>query len=387
MIDDRGQRFPLVESLRVARKLVAQKLTTQGLTGRQAPVGEDFRSWADRALGAADAELLCRLAGLSTYHHDPGSLSAAFVWNHCRRSFLSMDRVREIEGGWGLLIHALEARAGALGVEIRRGDRVAELPDAPTVVATPLATASRLLDRPVRWPGARTVLVDVVSDPGGQAWPTLLTDVRSDLSTCCMIERHGPRMQAALGIAPGVGTNAGTARVEDTLDLAFAGWRAHVVWRRSHVVADSSGAVDPPGTTWRDRPGVEQGEDRFLAGDAVAAPGILAEVAVNSGIEAGRRAASASRARSFAIGWPGAGLSPERRLAVLAAVLPGGSVTTAGRGVDLEPFEETGPGYRLTVRAGTVVGTAGSLRLDAGRWARLVRIRARIGGWLGDVLR
>jgi hypothetical protein len=50
------------------------------------------------------------------------------------------------------------------------------------------------------------------------------------------------------------------------------------------------GAVDPPGTTWHDRPGIERGNRVFLAGDMVAAPGLLSEVAFTSAIEAGRSA-------------------------------------------------------------------------------------------------
>jgi hypothetical protein len=59
-----------------------------------------------------------------------------------------------------------------------------------------------------------------------------------------------------------------------------------------------TGALDHPGRTWRDRPAVERGDGVFLAGDMVAAPGLLSEVAWASGAEAGRlavRAAGASR--------------------------------------------------------------------------------------------
>ena len=51
-----------------------------------------------------------------------------------------------------------------------------------------------------------------------------------------------------------------------------------------------SGALDMPGTTWRDRPAVDRGDGVFLAGDMVAAPGLLAEVSWASAVEAGRLA-------------------------------------------------------------------------------------------------
>ena len=54
-----------------------------------------------------------------------------------------------------------------------------------------------------------------------------------------------------------------------------------------------SGALDLPGTTWRDRPAVARGDDVFLAGDMVAAPGLLSEVTFNSATEAASLALAA----------------------------------------------------------------------------------------------
>jgi hypothetical protein len=300
-------------------------------------------------------------------------------------------------------------------VEIVLSDRVtAETrPDAPTIVATRLSVASRLFERPLLWPGARTALVDIVATrrPG---WPSVVADVRSDLSTCCMIERETavePRLlggdgvdlfQAQLGIGSNVGTAAGVGRIEDALDVAVTGWRERVVWRRGHVVVDSTGAVDPPGASWRDRPGIDQRDDQFLAGDAVAAPGMLSEVAVNSGLHAARLALAARRRRAFAVGWPSAELTPERRLAVLAAVLPGASLHRAEGGEgdadrwEIEPVDETGPGYRLVARAGMLRGAAVTsaptgIRRAALAWSRWPaptgRLLSRLlAAWLGAPL-
>ena len=163
---------------------------------------------------------------------------------------------------------------------------------------------------------------------------------------------------------------------------AFGGWREGVLWRRGHVVVDSTGAVDPPGATWHDRPAVDQGDDVYLAGDAVAAPGLLSEVAVNSGVQAARLALDARRRRTFAPGWPSAHLTPERRFAVLAAVVPGASLDTAvvtdggDRRWEIAPVDETGPGYRLHARGRVLRGMAvtaspGGVRvttLGSSRW-------------------
>jgi hypothetical protein len=48
-----------------------------------------------------------------------------------------------------------------------------------------------------------------------------------------------------------------------------------------------SGALDFPGTTWRERPAIDRGDGIFLCGDQVAAPGCLSEVSFGSAIEAG----------------------------------------------------------------------------------------------------
>ncbi len=55
-----------------------------------------------------------------------------------------------------------------------------------------------------------------------------------------------------------------------------------------------SGALDMPGTSWRDRPAVDRGDGVFLAGDMVAAPGLLAEVSWASGVQAARLALDAA---------------------------------------------------------------------------------------------
>jgi hypothetical protein len=365
MLDDRGTQFPLRQGLQLMPTILR----------REAPVDESFRDWAARTFGEARADLLCRIGGLISYHHDPGALSARFMWERYRRTALSSDRVRWVSGGWLSLIDALAERARTLGVRIELDDRLTRqtLPDAPTVVATKLSAAGRLVDRDLNWPGARTALLDVATT-SDLDWPAFVADVRSDLATCCMIEREtaadpdalggegGQLIQAQLGVAPDVGVGEGVARIEDGLDAGFPGWRDAVAWRRAQIVVDATGAVDPPGTTWRDRPSVEQGDDVFLAGDAVAAPGFLSEVSVNSAVHAARLALDARRRRAFAPGWPSTELTPERRLGVLAAVLPGASLTratsTAPASAEVEPVDETGPGYRIEQLAGVTRATA-----------------------------
>ena len=84
-------------------------------------------------------------------------------------------------------------------------------------------------------------------------------------------------------------------RLERLLDLGVADWRERETWRRRQVMDARSGALDLPGATWRDRPAIDRGDGVFLAGDMVAAPGLLAEVSWASAIEAARLALDAAR--------------------------------------------------------------------------------------------
>jgi hypothetical protein len=72
------------------------------------------------------------------------------------------------------------------------------------------------------------------------------------------------------------------ARVEAVLEAGYRGWQQRTRWQRRGLVDGGAGAVDPPGTTWRDRPAIDRGDGRWLAGDRVAAPGMLSEVSFHS---------------------------------------------------------------------------------------------------------
>jgi hypothetical protein len=79
---------------------------------------------------------------------------------------------------------------------------------------------------------------------------------------------------------------------------------------RPHRVAASAadgrpgGAVHLPGRTWRDRPQIDQGNGVFLAGDWVAAPGLLSEPAFSSAVTAAKKAADLLRSQSGRRGAP-----------------------------------------------------------------------------------
>jgi phytoene dehydrogenase-like protein len=265
------------------------------LRGRIAPVDQDFRSWVTDHADAHTADLLSSVAGVYTFHHDPGELSAAFVWERTDRLLLTArPPARFIVGGWSSLVDRLERHARSLGVEIVTGERVDALGDPPVIVALELRDARRLLgDDSLRWLSGHTLTLDLgLRERSGDPW------VVSDLESSGWIERYSAQdptlapdgeqlVQGQMPIRPDESADSAALRLERLLDVSFQDWRERVTWRRRQVMDGRSGALDLPGTTWRDRPAIDRGDGIFLCGDQVAAPGCLAEVSFASAIEAG----------------------------------------------------------------------------------------------------
>ncbi|MHB1538929.1 MAG: hypothetical protein ACYCUM_10925 [Solirubrobacteraceae bacterium] len=106
-------------------------------------------------------------------------------------------------------------------------------------------------------------------------------------------------------IRPGESTQEAGARLERLVDQSLVDWRERRTWHRRQVMDARSGALDLPGRSWRDRPAIDRDDGVFLAGDMVAAPGLLSEVAWASAIEASRLvtgSASSSGASNGAAG-------------------------------------------------------------------------------------
>jgi hypothetical protein len=248
--------------------------------------------------------MLASAAGVYTFHHDPGELSAAFVWERTVRLFLSTPPpatvVRYARGGWNALVSPLERRAHELGVEVETGHRVEALPEAPVILATELSQAQALLGgESLSWLSGLTVCLDIgVGRRRGDPW------IVSDLDESGWIGRYSTSdpsiapdghelIQSQLPIRPGESAEQAGIRLERFLDQSLVDWRERETWRRRQVMDARSGALDLPGSTWRDRPAVDRGDGVYLAGDMVAAPGLLAEVSWASAIEASRLAVDA----------------------------------------------------------------------------------------------
>jgi hypothetical protein len=271
------------------------------LRAREAPVDLDFRAWATSHTDERTAAMLSSAAGVYSFHHDPGELSAAFVWPRTIRSLLSPPPVARYPlGGWGAVVDSLEARARELGVTIELGSRVSQLPEPPVILATELDAARELLgDDSLRWTSGRTLCIDlalrhrrgdpfVVSDLDDAAWIERFTAADASLAPA-----GEELVQAHMPIRPGEAPDRAASRLLDLLDGSLVDWRERETWRRRQVLDARSGALDMPGSCWRDRPAVDRGDGVFLAGDMLAAPGLLAEVACASAVEAGRLALAA----------------------------------------------------------------------------------------------
>ena len=276
------------------------------LRGRTAPIDQDFRSWVTDHSDTRTADFLSALAGVYTFYHDPGELSAAFVWERTQRLLLSpRPPARFIFGGWTTLVTALERHARSLGVEILTGRRVDSLPDPPVIVALELRDARRLLeDDALRWLSGHTVCLDLgLRERADDPW------ILSDLASAGWIERYSAQdpslapagqhlVQAQMPIRPGESADQAAARLERLLDSSFEDWRERVTWRRRQVMDGRSGALDLPGSNWEDRPALDRGEGVFLCGDQVAVPGCLAEVSIASASAAATLAVACARGRA-----------------------------------------------------------------------------------------
>lgn len=268
-------------------------------TAPQAPVDVDFRTWATGIAGEEGANAAAYYSAVALFHHDPGALSAAFVQERLRRATKLPPEAHYPRGGWASVIDRMAARAWNLGVRMETLSRVNSLDDlaetkkGPVIVATSLDAARRLLrDDSLTWTSGRTVLIDLaVRTRRGDAFAV------SDLDAAGWIERFTAQdrtlapageqlIQGQIPIAPHEPRAAGITRAEELLDLAFPGWRERVTWRSEAIANGRTGAVDLPGTSWRDRPAVDRGDGVYLAGDQVAAPGVLSEVSFNSALTA-----------------------------------------------------------------------------------------------------
>lgn len=294
-----GLRF--VDGGRLRRTLPPRAVAALVRPSRhRAPVDRDLRLWAAEEFGDRVATLLSNAAGVFAFDSDPGRLSAEFVWSRLVRVTRVPPAARYPIGGWAALVQRLGERAHELGVEIETGAEVSELPPAPVIVATGLSEAAEMLgDTELTWEGGHAVCLDlglrrrkgdpfIVSGLDRPGWVERFS--RSDRS---LAPRGEDLVQAQIGVGPEEAVDRAAGRLEEMLDLSFEGWRDRVTWRRRQVMQGRTAALDLPGHTWRDRPAIARGDGVFVAGDHMAAKGLLSEVSWASAIEAAQGAVAA----------------------------------------------------------------------------------------------
>lgn len=300
----RGARFRVDGRLRALPPLDLVRLLAR--RGRAAPVDLDFRTWVARSHGDRVADLASAAAGVVTFTADPGSLSAAFVWSRLLRATNAAGGPRYVGGGWGGLVGRLAGHARHLGVQLETNARAVEMPSGPVVVATSLAAARGLLEEGLDTPAVsgHTALLDVavrrrsgdmflISDLDAAGWVEQfsLADPKLAPAGQALFQVHLPLRAEEPG-------PAAAARAEALLELAAPRWRDRVTWQQRSTAKGRSGALDLPGHTWRDRPAIIRGGGVFLAGDEVAAPGVLSEVSFNSAVTAATAAVHAGQPAS-----------------------------------------------------------------------------------------
>jgi phytoene dehydrogenase-like protein len=171
------------------------------------------------------------------------------------------------------------------------------------ILATELHQAGALLGEELNWPSGHCVCLDlglsqrrgdpfVVSDLDEAGWVERFSAADSSLAP-----KGEELVQAQIPIRPGEETEPAAARLEHLLDLSLPQWRERVTWRRRQVMKARTGALDLPGTTWRDRPAIDRGSGVYLVGDMVAAPGLLSEVSWASAIQAAELAVAEATPR------------------------------------------------------------------------------------------
>lgn len=272
----------------------------------RAPMDVDFRGWVTATHNESVAASASALMAVVTYTADPGRLSAAFVWERLLRVTNPAGGPRYVVGGWGALVARLEQYARLLDVRIETGSPVTTLPDGPTVVGTSLPAARVLLGRDLASPATSgsTMLLDVaverqrgdaflVSDVDEAGWLEAYSRVDPTLSPDGSV-----LIRAQRPVREGETRPASLRALEELMELGAPGWRDRMRWRRDAAAYHRTGALDLPGFRWQDRPAVDQGDGVFLAGDEVAAPGMLAEVSFSSAVTAADAAVGCLRVRS-----------------------------------------------------------------------------------------
>src|SRR5215218_6401178 len=231
-------RFRFWHEGRVRRVPPSGFLRALRISGRpDVPVDQSFREWISKLVGEDAAEMGASASGVGVFHHDPGSLSAAFVAERLTRVYSMPPPASYRQGSWGAMFDEIGAYARRLGVIIELGSRVSSIGDEITIVSTELESARLLLgDSSLDWPSGRAALLDL-----GVKRDHRNLFVVSDLDTCGWLENftmpdptiappdeHLVQMQ--MPIDPQASKADGIARLEAVADQALPEWRERTTY-------------------------------------------------------------------------------------------------------------------------------------------------------------
>lgn len=261
----------------------------------QAPVDQDFHSWASGRWGEQTATQIANAISVVTYDADTGALSAAFVWGLFQRVFgANVPGIRWVRGGWQAVIDRMATYAADLGVHIETGCRVGGLPSGgPVIVATDLAAARRLLgDDALAWHSGHAALLDIaVTRRRGDGNVVFDLD-EGGFHECYSMQDDsvapaGERLyQLQMPVRSGESHAEAHGRLTAFADMTLRDWPSRTTFHRTAICNGRTGALDRPGETWRDRPAIDRGDGVYLVGDMVAAPGMRGEISINSAVHA-----------------------------------------------------------------------------------------------------
>jgi phytoene dehydrogenase-like protein len=285
-------------------------LRAQSRKWLQAPVDVDFHRWAAERWGERTATQIANAISVVTYDANTGRLSAAFVWDLFQRVLgPAVPAVRWVRGGWQQTIDRMVTRATELGVAIDTGSRVDAVPTGgPVIVATDLDSARRLLgDDSLRGVSGFTALLDlgVTKDSRDRNLVFDLDAGGFHESYTMQDDTIAPTGESLFQLQMPVRDNESRAeahrRLEAFADATVPEWRSRTTFHRTATAKGRTGALDLPGTTWRDRPAIDRGDGVYLVGDMVAAPGMRGEIAINSALTAAASAVAGLRTASSAV--------------------------------------------------------------------------------------
>jgi len=297
--DDRIRKAPPLGMLRA-----------QSRKWLQAPVDVDFHRWAAERWGERTATQIANAISVVTYDANTGRLSAAFVWDLFQRVLgPAVPAVRWVRGGWQQTIDRMVTRATELGVAIDTGSRVDAVPTGgPVIVATDLDSARRLLgDDSLRGVSGFTALLDlgVTKDSRDRNLVFDLDAGGFHESYTMQDDTIAPTGESLFQLQMPVRDTESRAeahrRLEAFADATVPEWRSRTTFHRTATAKGRTGALDLPGTTWRDRPAIDRGDGVYLVGDMVAAPGMRGEIAINSALTAAASAVAGLRTASSAV--------------------------------------------------------------------------------------